>query len=35
MQNIENQVIGRAQRQGRDKSLNIYYLLNKNEISKI
>lgn len=33
--NIENQVIGRAQRQGRDKSLNIYYLLNKNEISKI
>lgn len=33
--NIENQVIGRAQRFGRKESLNIHYLLNKNEISQI
>ena len=30
--NIEKQVIGRAQRVGRKNSLNIYYLLNNNEI---
>lgn len=33
--NIEEQVIGRAQRFGREDSLNIYYLLNQNEISNI
>ena len=33
--NIENQVIGRAQRFGRKESLNIHYLLNQNEISQI
>ena len=33
--NIEEQVIGRAQRFGRENSLNIYYLLNQNEISNI
>jgi hypothetical protein len=33
--NIENQVIGRAQRFGRTEPLNIHYLLNQNEISQI
>tara|TARA_B100000900_G_scaffold211460_2_gene179251 strand:+ start:275 stop:2134 length:1860 start_codon:yes stop_codon:yes gene_type:complete len=33
--NIEQQVIGRGQRFGRKNSLNIHYLLNKNEISII
>ena len=33
--NIENQVIGRAQRFGRKESLNIHYLLNQNEIAQI
>ena len=33
--NIEKQVIGRGQRFGRKGSLNIHYLLNKNEISII
>ena len=33
--NIEQQVIGRGQRFGRKESLNIHYLLNKNEISII
>tara|TARA_B110000238_G_scaffold196893_1_gene238461 strand:+ start:91 stop:1971 length:1881 start_codon:yes stop_codon:yes gene_type:complete len=32
---IEKQVIGRAQRFGRKKSLNIYYLLNNNEITNM
>lgn len=30
---IENQVIGRAQRMGRDKPLNVWYLLHENEIN--
>ena len=33
--NIENQVIGRAQRFGRKNPLNIHYLLNENEILQI
>ena len=32
---IEKQVIGRAQRFGRKESLNIYYLLNQNEITNM